>query len=120
MGHGAGNINFMRQFGGAVGIGILSVYLEQQTTLYCQAFNAMLTGNHVATDVLVHISQILMKAGIYDNFSNALRPSAAYYFLSEMIAAKGQMMGFRESFLLTAVVCAAGIIPAWFVRQSRK
>ena len=120
MGHGAGNINFMRQFGGAVGIGILSVYLEQQTTLYCQAFNAMQTGNHVATDALVHISKILMQAGIYDNFSNALHPSAAYYFLSETIAAKGQMMGFRESFLLTAVVCAAGIIPAWFVRQSRK
>jgi len=120
IGHGVGSINFMRMFGGAVGIGILSVYLERQTTLYCQAFNAMQTGNHVARDALAHIAQILMKAGIYDNVSNALHPSAAYYFLSETIAAKGQMMGFRESFFLTAVVCAVGIIPAWFVRQGRR
>jgi len=120
MGHGAGNINFMRQFGGAVGIGILSVYLERQTTLYCQAFNAMQTGNHIVTDALVTISKELMKVGSYDIFSQALRPPAAYYFLSETIAAKGQMMGFRESFLLTAVVFAAGIVPAWFVRQSWK
>jgi len=120
MAHCAGNINFMRQFGGAVGIGILSVYLEQQTTFYCQAFNAMQTGNHIAADTLMQISQKLLTAGIYDSFAYASYPSAAYYFLSETIAAKGQMMGFRESFLLTAVVFAAGIIPAWFVRQSRK
>jgi len=120
MGHGAGNINFMRQLGGAVGIGILSVYLERETTLYCQAFNAMQPGTHIATDTLVNISRILMKAGSYDIFSQAMRPPAAYHFLSKMIAAKGQMMGFRGSFLLTAVVFAAGIIPAWFVRQSRK
>ncbi|MCL2123728.1 MAG: MFS transporter, partial [Desulfovibrionaceae bacterium] len=120
MGYGAGNINFMRLLGGAVGVAVLSVYLEQQTTLYCQAFNAMQTGNRIAADALVRISQTLLKAGVYDNFSNALHPSAAYFFLSETIAAKGQMMGFRESFFLTAVVFALAIIPAWFIRQNRK
>ena len=120
MGYGAGNINFMRLLGGAVGVAILSVYLEQQTTLYCQAFNAMQTGSHIAADALVRISQKLLTVGIYNTFTYAKYPSAAYYFLSETIAAKGQMMGFRESFLLTAVVFAIAIIPAWFIRQSRK
>ncbi|MDR0239118.1 MAG: DHA2 family efflux MFS transporter permease subunit [Deltaproteobacteria bacterium] len=120
MGHGAGNINFMRMLGGSVGVAFLSVYLERQTELYCQAFNAMQTGSHIAADTLARISQTLLKAGIYSTPSYALQPPAAYYFLSETIAAKGQMMGFRESFLLIAVVFAFAVIPAWFVRQSRK
>ena len=119
MGHGAGNINFMRQLGGAIGIGILSVYLERQTAIHCAALNDMQTGNHAAADALVSISRMLMKAGSFDMFSQALRPPAAYYYLSEMIVAKGRMMGFRESFLLTGLVFAVAIIPAWFIRPRR-
>ena len=116
MGQGAGNINFMRQLGGAVGVSLLSVYLERQTTLYCQAFNALQTGSHVAADTLDVISLLLSKAGIVDDVSQALRPEAAYHFLSQMIEAQGRMMGFRESFILTAAVFAAGIVPAFFMR----
>lgn len=116
MGHGAGNINFMRQLGGAVGVSLLSVYLERQTTLYCQAFNALQTGSHAAADALDVISLVLSRAGLYDDVSQALRPEAAYHFLSQMIAAQGRMMGFRESFLLTAAVFGVGIVPAWFMR----
>ncbi len=119
MGHGAGNINFMRQLGGAVGVSLLSVYLERQTTLYCQAFNALQTRTHAAADTLGLISLLLSKAGISDNLAQALRPEAAYYFLSQMIAAQGRMMGFRESFLLTAAVFVIAIVPAWFMRQGR-
>jgi len=37
-----------------------------------------------------------------------------------MIVAKGRMMGFRASFLLTAVVFAVAIVPAWFIRQRKR
>ncbi|MGE4538292.1 MAG: DHA2 family efflux MFS transporter permease subunit [Desulfovibrio sp.] len=116
MGQGAGNINFMRQLGGAVGVSLLSVYLERQTTLYCQALNALQTGTHAAADTLDVISLLLTRAGVSDDVSQALRPEAAYHFLSQMIAAQGRMMGFRESFLLTAAVFVAGIVPALFMR----
>lgn len=119
MGHGAGNINFMRQLGGAVGVSLLSVYLERQTTLYCQEFNALQTGAHAAADTLGRISLMLGRAGIIDNLAQALRPEAGYYFLSRMIAAQGRMMGFRESFLLTGLVFVVAIVPAWFMRQGR-
>lgn len=116
MGQGAGNINFMRQLGGAVGVSLLSVYLERQTTLYCQAFNTLQTGSHAASDTLDVLSLLLSRAGVYDDISQALRPEAAYHFLSQMIAAQGRMLGFRESFLLTAAVFAVAIVPAWFMR----
>ncbi len=118
MGHGAGNINFMRQLGGAVGVSLLSVHLELQTTLYCQAFNALQSGTHVVADTLNMISLLLAKAGILDNVSQALRPEVDYYFVSQMIAAQGRMMGFRGSFLLTAEVFAVAILPAWFMRPA--
>ncbi|WP_300162851.1 DHA2 family efflux MFS transporter permease subunit [Solidesulfovibrio sp.] len=117
MGQGAGNINFMRQLGGAVGVSLLSVYLERQTTLYCQAFNNLQTGGHAAADALDVVSLLLSRAGVYDDVSQALRPEAVYHFLSEMVAAQGRMLGFRESFLLTAAVFAVAIVPAWFMRR---
>ena len=50
--HGAGAINFVRQLGGAVGVGLLSVYLERETTTYADAFNAMQTGGADAAQTL--------------------------------------------------------------------
>lgn len=120
MGQGAGNINFMRQLGGAIGVSLLSVYLDRQTALYCQSFNALQTGTHAASDTLNVISLLLSRAGILDDVSQALRPPAAYHFLSQMIAAQGRMMGFRESFLLTAAVFAGAILPAWFMRPGKR
>jgi len=120
MSQGAGNINFMRQLGGAVGVSLLSVFLERQTTFHCQAFNALQTGTHAASDTLDVISMLLNRAGLLDNVAQALRPSAAYFYFSEMIAAQGGMMGFRESFLLTAAVFGGGLLPAWFMRPGNR
>lgn len=120
VGQGSGNINFTRQLGGAVGVSLLSVYLERQTTLYGQAINALQTGTHAAADTLTLIGARLMQAGLLDDFSQSLRQPAAYQFFSNMIAAKARMMGFRESFLLAAVVFALGILPAWFMRVRKR
>lgn len=119
VGQGSGNINFMRQLGGAVGVSLLSVYLERQTTLYGQALNALQTGTHIASDTLVRIGARLMQAGFLDDFSQSLRQPEAYQFFSNMLAAKARMMGFRESFLLAALLFALGIVPAWFMRLGR-
>lgn len=120
VGQGAGAINFMRQLGGAVGVSLLSVYLEQQTTLYGQAFNALQTGTHAASDTLDLVATLLGRAGVLDNVAQALRPAEAYRFLSSMIAAQAQVMGFRESFLLVAAAFFVAILPAWFMRPKKR
>lgn len=120
VGQGAGGINFMRQLGGAVGVSLLSVYLEQQTTLYGQAFNALQTGTHAAADTLDLIGTLLGRAGLLDNVAQAVRQPEAYHFYSNMIAAQAQVMGFRESFLLVAAAFFAAIAPALFMRPRRR
>ena len=119
MAQGAGAINFSRQLGGALGVSLLSVYLERQTELYAQAFNALQQGTHAAADALDIVSFMLVRSGQLDNVAQALRPPQAYRFFSEMIAAQARTMGFRESFLLVAVVFFVAVLPALFMRQRR-
>ena len=116
---GAGAINFSRQLGGALGVSLLSVCLERQTELYAQGFNALQQGTHAAADALDIVSFMLVRTGQLDNVAQALRPAQAYQFFSEMIAAQARTMGFRESFLLVAVVFLVAVLPAWFMRQRR-
>jgi hypothetical protein len=117
--HGAGAINFVRQLGGAVGVGALSVYLERQTTAYASAFNAMQTGGARAAQTLGRIAGALARAGLPDNPHVGARGLEAHRFLSEMIEAQASVMGFRESFLLVAVGFLAALVPAYFMRPRR-
>jgi len=117
---GAGAINFVRQLGGAVGVSLLSVYLDRQTTIYADAFNNLQTGGHAAADSLDLIASLLARAGLVDHVNLAMRTDEAYRFFSRMIAAQASVMGFRESFLFVAVIFFAALIPAWFMRPRRQ
>lgn len=107
---GSDTINFMRQLGGAIGVSLLSVYLERQTTTYAAELNALQTGAGAAADTLRLIAMELNRAG---------HSHEAYGFLSRMIAAQASVMGFRESFLFVAAVFFAALVPAWFMRPRR-
>lgn len=117
--HGAGAVNFMRQLGGAVGVNLLSVYLERQTTFYAGEFNALQTGTAADTNALHRIAMALGRAGLADNAHVALRSREAYRFLSRMIEAQAGILGYRESFLFVGVVFLAALVPAWFMRPKR-
>jgi EmrB/QacA subfamily drug resistance transporter len=117
--HGAGAINFVRQLGGAVGVGALSVYLERETTTYASEFNAMQTGGARAAQTLGRIAGALARAGLPDNPHIGARALEAHRFLSQMIAAQASVMGFRESFLLVTVGFFAALVPAYFMRPWR-
>lgn len=117
---GAGAINFMRQLGGAVGVGLLSVALERQTALHADAFNALQTGGAAATETLNRLAVLLARGGIPDSPQIVLHSREAYRFLSEMIAAQASVMGFRDSFLLVALIFFVALIPAWLMRPRRK
>lgn len=119
VGHGAGAINFVRQLGGAIGVGLLSVYLERQTTAYADAFNAMQTGGAAGAETLARLSGALARAGLASGSRSGERALEASRFLSRMIEAQASVMGFRESFLLIAAGFALVLVPAYFMRPRR-
>ena len=110
--HGAGAVNFARQLGGAIGVDLLSVYLERQTTFYAHELNAMQSGDHVGTATLHLISTTLHQAGL----TGAEAVTGAHQFLSTIISAQASVMGFRESFLFVAVLSFITLFPTWYMR----
>jgi len=115
MGHGSGAINFVRQLGGALGVGILSVYLERQTAAYATEFAAMQSGSSTAANALRALTISLRSAGLGSGTARA----TARGFLSRMLSAQASMMGFRESFLLVAAAFLIALVPAYFIRARR-
>ncbi len=118
--HGAGAINFVRQLGGAVGVGALSVYLERETTTYASEFNAMQTGGAAGAETLGRIAAALARAGLPDNPHVGARALEAHRFLSRMIEAQASVMGFRESFLLVAAGFVVVLVPTYLMRPRRR
>ncbi len=112
LGQGAGMINFARQLGGAFGVNLLSVMLDRRTFFHSDTLTAMQTaGNSGTAELLRSMQALLAQAGV----SPDLQASGALHYLGRMVYAQAYTMGFRDSFLITAVVFTIGLIPAWIM-----
>lgn len=109
---GAGLINFARQLGGAFGVNLLSVTLDRRTFFHSDTITGMQTaGNSGTAEMLRQIEMLLAQAGVAED---VLRQTALHY-LGRVIHAQAYTMGFRDAFLITAVIFVAGLVPAWIM-----
>jgi DHA2 family multidrug resistance protein len=112
LGQGAGMINFSRQLGGAFGVNLLSVALDRRTFFYSDALTSVQTAANAATaDLLRTMQGLLAQAGV----SQDMQMAGAMHFLGRVIYAQAYTMGFRDSFLIVAVVFTLALIPAWIM-----
>lgn len=112
---GAGAINFVRQLGGALGVNLISIFLEWRSQLYVHAFTASQDAANTTTTHLLHgVADLYARAGVPE----AVRPAAALDYLGRMIYAQGSMMGFRDCFLVLAVISFCALLPAFLMRPS--
>ena len=112
LGQGAGMINFARQLGGAFGVNLLSVMLDRRTFFHSDTITAMqIAGNSGMTELLRSMQALLAQAGVPPD----LQAAGALHFLGRVVYAQAYTMGFRDSFLITAVAFTLGLIPAWIM-----
>jgi DHA2 family multidrug resistance protein len=112
LGQGAGMINFARQLGGAFGVNLLSVMLDRRTFFHSDTITSLQTaGNSGTAELLRSMQALLAQSGV----SPDIQSSGALHFLGRMIYAQAYTMGFRDCFLITAVVFTLGLIPAWIM-----
>lgn len=112
LGQGAGMINFARQLGGAFGVNLLSVMLDRRTFFHSDTLTSMQTAANSGTAELLRAMQALLaQAGV----SPDVQASSALHFLGRMVHAQAYTMGFRDAFLITAVVFTIGLVPAWIM-----
>lgn len=116
LGQGAGMINFSRQLGGAFGVNLLSVTLDRRTFFHGDALASLQTSANSATAELLRLmQQVLAQAGAPPD----LQTSGALHFLGRVVYAQAYTMGFRDSFLIVAVVFTFALIPAWIMGRAR-
>jgi MFS family permease len=117
LGQGAGMINFSRQLGGAFGVNLLSVVLDRRTFFHSDSLTALQTaGNSATAELLRLVQQALAQAGA----SPDLQAAGALHYLGRVIYAQAYTLGFRDSFLVVAVIFALGLIPAWMMGRARQ
>jgi MFS transporter, DHA2 family, multidrug resistance protein len=116
LGQGAGMINFTRQLGGAFGVNLLSVLLDRRTFFHSDTLTSMQTAANSATmELLRTMENLLAQAGAPPELQSA----GALHFLGRVIHAQAYTMGFRDSFLIAAVVFTLALIPAWIMGRAR-
>jgi predicted MFS family arabinose efflux permease len=109
---GAGMINFARQLGGAFGVNLLSVTLDRRTFFHSDTITATQTaGNSATTEVLRTIQGVLAQAGVPED----MQAAGALNYLGRLVHAQAYTMGFRDSFLVVAIVFIVALIPAWMM-----
>jgi len=113
---GAGMINFSRQLGGAFGVNLLSVTLDRRTFFHSDVLTSLQTaGNATTGELLRAMEEILARAGVPPDVQSA----GALDYLGRVVYAQAYTMGFRDSFLIVAIVFVLGLIPAWIMGREK-
>jgi EmrB/QacA subfamily drug resistance transporter len=115
--NGSGTINFVRLMGGAFGVNLLVVFMEQRTEFHAAALTATQSpDNAVSRELLGRISDLLSQGGA----SEALLQPGSLHFLSRVIQAQASTLGFKDGFLIIAVVFVCALAPALMLGKSKK
>ncbi len=112
-GQGAGTINFCRMLGGAFGTNLLSVLLERRGQWHAEMLNARLEGGPVALEARRVLEALYAQGGLPE----VIRRDAAQAFLTRMVEAQAELLGFRDAFLAIGVICLLAILPGLTLRQ---
>ncbi|BDG71186.1 DHA2 family efflux MFS transporter permease subunit [Roseomonas fluvialis] len=113
VGQGSGAVNFARQFGGALGVNLLSILLERRTQLHAQALTATQDGHGATREVLQEVERLLAQDGIADG----MRQAMAHEYLGQMLLSQASMLAFRDTFLAVALICVLALVPVAIMRR---
>ncbi len=114
---GSGNMNFLRQLGGATGTNLIVVWLQMQTLVYSDALTATQTvGNSTSGVLLESVQRMLLPSGA----DSEVRQGMALDFLGQVVHAQAQGFAFQYCFLALAVVFLIALLPAWLLGQAQK
>jgi DHA2 family multidrug resistance protein len=112
LGHGAGMINFARQLGGAFGVNSLSVVLDRRTMFHSDTLTSTQAADNSATvELLTQMKALLAQAGVAPDIQNA----GALNYLGKVVYAQASTLGFRDSFIVCAIIFTVALIPAWIM-----
>lgn len=114
IGVGAGVFNLFKNMGGSVGVAIMGTLLSSR-----QEFHSQILVNYVAvgSDAAVGVLKKLTGGFLHSGMSGEQAHTAALAIMQGMVAKQASVLAFQDVFLITAALCALGIVPALFIRE---
>jgi DHA2 family multidrug resistance protein len=107
---GSGAINFIRLMGGAVGVNGLVAFMERRAEFHGASYTATQTPENSSSRALLEqVADILHAVGVPD----AIVQPGALHYLSRVVEAQANTMGFKDGFMLLTVVFILALVPAW-------
>lgn len=115
---GAGTLNFTRMLGGAVGVNVLAVLVEQRAARHAAQLTQTQTwDNQTSRDLIGQLDRLLAKGGL----AGVERTAEHLDYLGRMIAIKANWLAFQDGFLIVAVAFAVAMALALpLTRPERK
>lgn len=114
---GAASMNFMRQLGGAFGVNLLAVLLQQETERFAAPLFAAQTPDNDATQAyLSHAAELAGSAGLSDLAAQSL----AAQHLAQTLSSQASSLAFGVTFEVSAAALALSILGGLLMIGERK
>ena len=113
----SGQINFLRQLGGAFGINVVVALMERRGEFHADALTAtQVASNSGTTEYVQRASDALFGSGHHEALTDLL----ALEHLSRMVKSQANTMAFQDGFMMIAMVFIFAMLPAWIMSRSNR
>ena len=113
----ASTATFFRNFGGGLGITLLTAFFLQRAKYHSDAFTDTQTWSNATTIGLLNdVQQLLASTGLPESVQKA----GALNYLSEMVLAQASTLAFKDTFLAISIVAFLAVGPAWMIGRTGK
>lgn len=111
---GSGTVNFVRQFGGALGVNLLSVLIDRRTTFHGDALAQALTPQSSAFyEEMRRLSILLAHWGNpFGTRMPAGAPPHAMAYMGSVLLPKARLLAYQDGFLAVAVMFFVSLLAA--------
>jgi len=106
---GAGTFNFIRQLGGALGVALAAIFVDQRLSHHRDQLIATQTPDNSATqELLRRLGELIEQAGLYG--VDAM--PTAFGYLVKTVMVQATTFAFRDGFLITGLIFTITLIPS--------
>jgi hypothetical protein len=118
---GSGAVNFVRMLGGALGVNLLSVFIDRRMVFHGDALaTAQAQGNVAAGAAVQQLTIMLAHWGnpFGSRLAGGSHPAAAA-FLEAMLVPKARLFAYKDGFLIVAVLFFFALVPALLIPRKK-
>ncbi|MFT5578480.1 MAG: DHA2 family multidrug resistance protein [Paraglaciecola psychrophila] len=116
VGEASGVLNFMRQLGGAFGVNLCSLILAHRTEFHADAVLSTQRSDNAETLQSIFILEQQLSATGMPAIEKKL---AAMQYLADSLHIQAMVSAFKDSFLVSALVFLAVLVPVWLIWRSK-